>query len=491
MRTREKNRSPPLRAFLVTRMVTVTVAVLLCHTSSLPTKAPTFAFAYAYAFTSGHGPKSSLKNGQAGRVANGNVNGNGKQMIVTSAWHSPNFSTDASLHSGSNHAMMKQISSRTCAQNRSRSCTTHGTALQASREANQENGPENSASSPLVRLALSPIGAVVVLSFVVLFHEMGHYLAAKSLGAQVDEFSVGLGPKLAGWQLFGGDAFNLRALPLGGFVSVNTDSLAELPWQGRVGIMSAGVVFNMILATIIYTGQILVGDGLPVSVFEAGIAVGGFDKEKGAAAKGQLRQGDIIVAVNGKPMLPKSTTSEMEVQRAIGKLIDQVQKTPDGQYVTFSVKKAKSSKVQQVQIQPKRPEGDPNGKPSVGIFLVPNFSGIETKQTDQPIQAAVWGAGQVASFSKETAIGLATLARDFVTRKSGDDSPAYSFSGPVGVIKRASRVVETKDWDKITKYAAALSVNLGVVNCLPVPPLDGFQVVSTVASALWNHGATN
>jgi membrane-associated protease RseP (regulator of RpoE activity) len=71
--------------------------------------------------------------------------------------------------------------------------------------------------SPLTALASSPLGAVSVLAGIVCFHEAGHYLAARSFNITVEEFSVGFGPKLLGFQAVG-NAFNLRALPLGGYV---------------------------------------------------------------------------------------------------------------------------------------------------------------------------------------------------------------------------------------------------------------------------------
>jgi membrane-associated protease RseP (regulator of RpoE activity) len=72
-------------------------------------------------------------------------------------------------------------------------------------------------ASPLTILASSPLGAISVLAAIVVVHEAGHYLAARSFNISVEEFSVGFGPKLAGFKAFGNE-FNLRAFPLGGFV---------------------------------------------------------------------------------------------------------------------------------------------------------------------------------------------------------------------------------------------------------------------------------
>ena len=73
------------------------------------------------------------------------------------------------------------------------------------------------AASWLVSAALSPLGAVLVLAMIILIHESGHYLAARSFGMEVEEFAIGFGPRLAGFEAFGNE-FNLRLIPLGGYV---------------------------------------------------------------------------------------------------------------------------------------------------------------------------------------------------------------------------------------------------------------------------------
>jgi len=352
-------------------------------------------------------------------------------------------------------------------------------SLRSPDEGNEVEKTNAGKPSPLIKLASSPLGALAVIACVVLFHESGHYLTAKHFGLPIDEFSVGLGPKLWGFQGLNGDQFNLRAVPLGGYVSLNTASLLALPVLQRIQILAAGVMFNLLLAFLIYTWQILAGQGLPVAVFDTGIVVGQLDE--GACAKGLLFPGDVIQAVNGKKLLASPTTSEMEVQRAISKLIDEVQATPEGNSVVFTVlKDPKTSEVTNVKIQPQRKEG---GRASLGVYLMPNFVGVDVRKTENPLEAAVFAASHVATITKETAIGLITFAGDFFSGKSG--SSEYRFSGPVGVIKRASEVIKTQDWDVVLKYAAAVSINLGVINCFPIPPSDGFQILFTAAEALW------
>lgn len=339
--------------------------------------------------------------------------------------------------------------------------------------------------SPFVDLAWSPLGAITLLSCIVLFHELGHYVTAKSMGVTVDEFSVGIGPKLLGLQLpfSSGDPFSLRALPLGGYVRLNLASLAILPWFLRMEILAAGVLFNLLLSFLIYTGLILVGDkGLPAAVFDRGIAVSGMDK--GAPAQGLLRPGDVIEAVNGKSLLTAPTMSELQVNRAISKLIDEVQATPDGESVIFTVLQSKTGRVKNVPVKPQESQ-KLSGKRTVGVYLSPNYIGVDSrKKTDNPLDAAAWSASQVATMTKDTVIGLWVFAGDVLQGKAA--SSEYRLSGPVAVVKRASNIVKTQEWETVFKYAAAASINLAVLNCFPIPPSDGFQILMTGLQAFWS-----
>jgi len=372
----------------------------------------------------------------------------------------------------------------------------------------RDESPEQNKDSnkKLFSLATPLMSALAILAFVVLFHEMGHYWMAKSMGVPVDEFSLGWGPKIASLGVGDGDTFSWRALPLGGYVSINRASMAALPWFPQVQILSAGVFFNLLLAWIIYTAQIWKGDGLPVPVFGSGIVVGGLvetttmtdhrtrDNKRVASsirppAKGLLQPGDIIHAVNGKTVLAQPTASEMEVNRAIDKLLAEIQATPDGQSVIFTVVDPNAFgqwRVKNVEIQPRRmvsssddPEEDTDttNKPSIGVYLLPNFVGMDLLKTNNPLEAATLGASQVALLSKETAMGIGTFAKDHLSGKGKTSN--YQVKGPVGVLKHAKEIVQTRDWNTILNYAAAASINLGIFNFVPIPPSDGFQILLT------------
>ena len=340
------------------------------------------------------------------------------------------------------------------------------------------------ASSPLVKLASSPVGALAILLGVVLWHESGHYLAARSFGIHPQEFSIGFGPKLLGIKAFGDD-FNLRALPLGGYVGFSPAQLEPLPWQQRGAISGAGVAFNLVLAFMIYFIQIVSGEGIMQIIFDPGVLVSAV-AESDAAASGVLRPGDVIVSVNGTPVKTSPRApSEAEAQRAISQIITTIQGTPDRESLEFNIQRPNLPNPIDVTIEPKCMISESTGKPgpeTIGVLLQPNIVGVESLKSDSLAEAAGLASRNVLMLTRETAIGLLTLVGDFLSRRKSE----YGLSGPIGVIQRASAVVSTQDWDTVRQYAAATSVNFAVVNLLPIPPLGGFQVYYTLAKALWS-----
>lgn len=154
---------------------------------------------------------------------------------------------------------------------------------------------------------------LLAIMILVLVHELGHFLFARLFGMRVDKFSVGFPPKIIG-KKFGDTEYVLGLLPLGGYVkivgmvdeSLDTDHLTEevQPWEFRAKpvwqrmlVMVGGVMFNIILAAIIFMSlTVLYGK----SYFPA---IGGVKVEDGSVAYNMgLRTGDMIVAVNGKPI---------------------------------------------------------------------------------------------------------------------------------------------------------------------------------------------
>ena len=363
-------------------------------------------------------------------------------------------------------------------------------------------------------LVSSTLGAVAILACIVLFHEFGHYATAKSLGVAVDEFSIGWGPKVASFTTTtatsggGGEQFSLRLLPVGGYVRLNGYSLAALPWLNRIQVLLAGIFFNLILSILIYTRQIMAAaTGLTVPVFDSGILVSGLADD--SPAKGLLQEGDVIAAVNGQILLPKPTSSAVQVDQIIDKLIQEVQTTPDGEHIIFTVLDAMHKRgVRNVEVTPTRRSSlgaDATAPPSLGVFLLPHLVGFDERKTDNPIDAMAYSASHVLQLTQDTATGIMVVFGNWLksmtmkklqlppspkataaanpssttSSSSSSSSVGYRVRGPLGVVKNLSKVVQTKDWDAILDYVATLSINLAIINCIPIPPSDGFQILLT------------
>lgn len=419
-------------------------------------------------------------------------------------------------------------------------------------------------ANPFLALAASPVGSVAVLSLIVCIHEAGHYLAAKQFGIRVEEFSVGLGPKLFGFT-FRGDDFNLRAFPLGGYVRFpenynitevqamdraqvklaeeyiaeqklgwqskllnaltlgavedklwqaekerrlakptnvpwwkrlvakqqpteteilkeeinyyeDDDLLQNRPWFQRAIVLSGGVAFNLLLAFSIYFGQISVGPGLPVPKFDDGIRISATPSRE-APASGLVQKGDVIMAVNGNPVLKSKTA--MESQKAVNQFIETIRNTPNGESIEVLLRHAGQSGTDKIRIQPKRTSD--RAPQSIGVLLSPNYVNMERLQSSNPAVAANLAFDYMSSLTKETANGLLSF---FAGLMSGSGTNGQQVSGPIGLIRTGSEVVASKDLTTVLLFAAAISINLGVINSIPLPALDGGQLVFVLAEAL-------
>eukprot|EP00526_Cylindrotheca_closterium_P005922 CAMPEP_0113610590 /NCGR_PEP_ID=MMETSP0017_2-20120614/5108_1 /TAXON_ID=2856 /ORGANISM="Cylindrotheca closterium" /LENGTH=557 /DNA_ID=CAMNT_0000519489 /DNA_START=73 /DNA_END=1746 /DNA_ORIENTATION=- /assembly_acc=CAM_ASM_000147 len=442
-----------------------------------------------------------------------------------------------------------------------------------------------SAVSPLSALASSPLGAITVLASVVVVHEAGHYLAARAFNISVHEFSVGFGPKLAGFEALGNE-FNLRALPLGGYVRFpenynltvaeqqsklaldaftqrridegwtwkedalnivtfgqwderrrkqrkneaekavdqdwkklswwqkigkkspkkgssgaamsddpedfeveyydDPDLLQNRPWAERAVVLSGGVIFNLILAFMIYFGEIggPWGNGLPQPIFDDGVVVSQAPNRKGPS-DGTLNKGDVILGINGNivSMSKSSSTgpgSAIAASKQVSDIISGIRETKDGESVTLLVRKEGKPKPQDLVITPKR--NNEVSPQTIGVFLSPNYLKTDKLKSSDPVEASRLAFGYLKGVTSQTLEGFTNLASTFL---SGKGAPAgQGISGPVGLIQSGTQVVSTKDVTTILLFAAALSVNLGVVNALPVPALDGGQLLFVLAEAI-------
>jgi RIP metalloprotease RseP len=142
--------------------------------------------------------------------------------------------------------------------------------------------------------------------------------------------------------------------------------------------------------------------------------------------------------------------------------------------------------VQTIAIKPIRAasnKGDGKSSPqSIGVFLSPNMKKVEKLQSKNPWIAANLAFQYLSDIYTQTLNGILSVLSTFVS--GSGPPPGQSISGPIGLIKQGSNVVSTKDWTAVFLFTAALSVNLAVINALPLPALDGGQLVFVIAEAI-------
>jgi regulator of sigma E protease len=330
---------------------------------------------------------------------------------------------------------------------------------------------------------------LLVLSVLVLVHEAGHYFAARFFGVKAEEFGYGFPPRAIGivktaqgWkQVSGRDRafykntiWSLNWLPLGGFVRLKGESgdgegepdsfLTKPGWQKFI-ILAAGVAMNWLLAAVIFSFGFSVGvpaelDGLPNSAIVSNqhieiVEVVG----KSAAETSGLLTGDKILTINGQ--VPK----DADASRAI--MADQTEKGFD---LTLEIDRDGSVKT----ILAKPAFLEALGKPGLGVALA-NIGTVRF-----PVHLAfVQGVTVTSQYTWLIINGFWSLLIDLF----GQRKLAAEVSGPVGIAVLAGHVADQGFW-ALMQFSALLSLNLAVINFLPIPALDGGRAVFVVVESL-------
>ncbi len=295
------------------------------------------------------------------------------------------------------------------------------------------------------------IFAILIFSFIVFFHELGHFIVAKKNGIDVQEFAIGMGPLIYGRE-YHGTLYSVRLFPIGGFCAMGEDeeeddspnNFNKKSVWARICVIAAGAVFNFILAFVCAVVLILMtGYDAPV----VGEAAEGY-----AAKEAGIEAGDTIVRMGGK---------RIHVFREISFYNDFHQgETVEVEYVHDGEKKTAT-------LEPKFDE-------ELGFYRTGISGGAYTEANI--LTAVQYGAYEVRFWINTTLESLKML----VTRQIGIEQ----MSGPVGIVDVVDDAYkQTKDYGASVVFAQflyiaiLLSANLGVFNLLPFPALDGGRLV--------------
>ena len=303
----------------------------------------------------------------------------------------------------------------------------------------------------------SVVAAVLVLGFLILFHEMGHFLVAKRVGVGILKFSIGFGPKLFG-RTYGATEYVVSAIPLGGFVKMIGEdpeeeiSEADKPysfnnkalWQ-RTAIVLAGPVANLVLAFLAFTLVFsLYGAQVPGEAALVGDLIEGMP----AQAAG-LQKGDRIAAVNGQAIENWEQLSTL-ISGSGGK--------------TLNLTIERNSQRLDVAVTPESKE-DKNifGEVQGNVYRIGIERGFVTEEVSV-IEAVGMGASQTVWWMKTLVLSVWKMIRGSI--------PADQIGGPILIVQAAGEHAQ-KGFEDLLHFMAMISVNLAILNLLPIPILDG------------------
>lgn len=325
-------------------------------------------------------------------------------------------------------------------------------------------------------MLLTIVVFALILSVLVLVHEAGHFFVAKLLKIKVEEFGFGLPPRAFGIK-YGETLYSINWLPIGGFVKLYGEDEAgsgsvslkkqkidkkdahraffsRPKWQKAL-VVSAGVIMNFILAVVIITFLFaVVGVATPTNrVLVAEVAKGSPAESAG------LRQGDLIETVMGK----KITTTE-------GMIV--LTKANEGKEISITVK-TKDDKEEFIKVTPRKVY--PKDQGPVGIAIEQEFVNKKYPWYEAPFVG-------VKEAVKETIMiveGLAGLVMQLITKGAVPTDVA----GPVGIAQLTGKVVDI-GFAAVLSFVALLSLNLAIINILPIPALDGGRLLFIVIEAV-------
>jgi regulator of sigma E protease len=308
-----------------------------------------------------------------------------------------------------------------------------------------------------------------VLTIVVFFHELGHFLIARWAGVKVLTFSLGFGPELAGFNDRHGTRWKISAVPLGGYVKFLGDeseastpsaealaSMTEEEKEGsfhhkkvgpRAAIVAAGPIANFLLAIVIFT-CLFTFFGKP----STSARVDRIEPNSAAAAAG-FQVGDIVTAIDGTKI-----ESFSDMQRIVG--------TRAGEHLTFTVKRGDNP----VQLEGtpelrvvKDPFGNSHKQGVLGITRQTAAGDVVTERVD-PFTAMWLGVKETWFVIDRT---LAYIGGIFTGREAADQ-----VGGPLRIAQISGQVA-TIGLAALIHLAAVLSISIGLLNLFPVPLLDG------------------
>jgi regulator of sigma E protease len=330
----------------------------------------------------------------------------------------------------------------------------------------------------------------IILVILVVVHELGHFFTAKWFGIKVLEFGIGYPPKLWGKKV-GDTEYTINVLPLGGFVRLlgeedpsDPQSLAaQKPWK-RIIIMAAGSFMNILLPIVLFTIAFMIPQEVPTgAALITTVAPGSPAEEAG------VQPGDILLAVNGREAQNVQDAAYLirlnQGEEMTWRLRRQLERDAVG--------RGGGAEILEVDVYARWAPPQGQGPTGIGLndqaiaarlaLLPPELSDEERQEATERILAEggftesqsypIWEA--VPRGARATMESL-VLARNQVASWIAARNRPEGLTGPVGIAQVTGEVVDQAGWVKLFELAALLSINLAILNILPLPMLDGGRI---------------
>lgn len=313
---------------------------------------------------------------------------------------------------------------------------------------------------------------ILILVALIIAHEFGHFIVAKLFGIRVDEFGVFFPPRLLAWKR-GETTYTLNALPFGGFVKIYGESTADDPSAAsnprsfvakprlvQAAVIVAGIVFNLLFAWLVLSAGYMVGIQTPVEHR----GVGTVQNPKvlieavlpdSPAQKAGLKMGDELLSVEtGTGELAPGFTSDGALQFI---------QSHENESMVLNIERDG----QQLNVLAKPADGIVPGHKAIGIQM----DDVGILKLSLPL-ALVQGAIIGKEMTVETAQGLWGFFSTLVRGKAD----FASVSGPIGIVSLGSSAVKQGAAATII-LTAIISINLAIINLIPIPGLDGGRLL--------------
>lgn len=347
---------------------------------------------------------------------------------------------------------------------------------------------------------MSALLFILILFFLVLIHEIGHFVVAKFFGIRVEEFGFGYPPRAAKLFTWKGTLFTLNWLPFGGFVKIfgqdseeestdKKDSFTKAPKYAQALVLVAGVCMNFIFAWVVFLGIFMTGTTLSVSnapkdinLANPRLVVLAVQKDS-PAEKAGLQVGDIIKSYTGCDSVAYSENlSVLTFKKAVAscttpEILD-LRGKPKDDFIGSAVFLHVSPKAENLEIKSLFIEPDPtlaNGAPGIGIGL--DLIG----EARLPFNYAVSESSQMVVLSTmEIFRGFGSLVGGLI---EGNKNMLSNVSGPIGIVGAVGDAYEF-GIAYVLLFAAMISLNLAVINILPFPALDGGRLLFVIIESI-------